>query len=221
MSDALLWQTRASAWEFLALSFRYPERQLAEIIVSGEWVEAAIEISNALGLALPDNFKKSMAPYEGVNPDALLPGLRVEATRLFVGSPEPVVSPYEGVHRAAADGVAALLFVNPHSMDVERFMKSYGVGQAEGKNEPLDYVATECELLEYFAACECNLVNPVAAIALPDKGWAGAYRSFLLEHASIWMPEFARVVQQETSEPFYHAAAKMLAELVCPIGELS
>ncbi|MEI3231974.1 MAG: molecular chaperone TorD family protein [Gordonibacter pamelaeae] len=63
-----------------------------------------------------------------------------------MGAPEPAVSPYEGVWRAADDGVQALLFVNPHSMEVERFMRACGLGRPEGTNEPLDHVATECEL---------------------------------------------------------------------------
>ena len=45
---------------------------------------------------------------------------------------------YEGVWAAEADGVQPLLFVNPRSMEVERFMRSCGLGRPEGTNEPLD-----------------------------------------------------------------------------------
>ncbi len=92
--------------------------------------------------------------------DALLGALRPEATRLFVGAPAPAVSPYEGVWRAADDGVQALLFVNPHSMEVERFMRACGLGRPEGTNEPLDHVATECELLEHLALRAAGAVPP-------------------------------------------------------------
>ena len=139
--DEIDWATRATAWELAALSFRYPGPELEGAVASGEWAEAAREIVGALGLALP----------EGFGAGASAEGLRPEATRLFVGAPEPAVSPYEGVWRAADDGVRALLFVNPHSMEVERFMRACGLGRPEGTNEPLDHVATECELMEHLA----------------------------------------------------------------------
>ena len=146
-----LWQVRATAWELLALSFCYPDEVLAGAVASGEWAEAASEVAGALGFALPESFAADARAAAGEEPDVLLHALRAEATHLFVGAPDPVCSPYEGVWRAADDGVQALLFVNPHSMDVERFMKSCGLGRPEGTNEPLDHVSTECELLEHLA----------------------------------------------------------------------
>ena len=138
------WQARAAAWELAALSFRYPGAELAGAVASGEWAEAAREIAGALGLALPKGWADDVRDVE-------LHALRAEATRLFVGAPEAACSPYEGVWRAKAEGVQPLLFVNPHSMAVERFCKSCGLGRPEGTNEPLDAVWTELELLEYLA----------------------------------------------------------------------
>ena len=147
------WQARAALCELLALSFRYPEdRTLADAVASGEWGEAADEIAGALGLdwtaaAAPGAAEAAELP----DPAELQKSLRAEATRLFVGAPTPACSPYEGVWRAADDGVQALLFVNPHSMEVERFCKACGLGRPEGTNEPLDAAWTELELLEYLA----------------------------------------------------------------------
>ena len=152
-----LWQVKATTWELLALSFRYPDEVLAGAVASGEWADAAGEVAGALGLSLPESFEADARAAVGEELEALLHALRAEATHLFVGAPDPVCSPYEGVWRAADDGVQALLFVNPHSMDVERFMKSCGLGRPEGTNEPLDHVSTECELLEHLSlrAVEC------------------------------------------------------------------
>ena len=137
--SADIWQARAAMCELLALSFRYPEdKVLAEAIASGEWGEAAAAPGAAEAAALPD-------------PDDIQKELRPEATRLFVGAPEAACSPYEGVWRAKTEGVQPLLFVNPHSMAVERFCKACGLGRPEGTNEPLDAVWTELELLEYLA----------------------------------------------------------------------
>ncbi len=153
----------------------------------------------------------------GAAPPALLRSLRVEATRLFVGAPEPAVSPYEGVARALAEGARPLLFVNPRSMDVERFVRSCGLGRPEGANEPLDHVAAECELLSYLASLAAGAPAPAGApcgAALPGGSPQAAYAAFLDSHARRWMPAFAAAVRAEARAPFYGAAARLLAAVV-------
>ena len=151
--SADMWQARAAMCELLALSFRYPEdKVLAEAIASGEWGEAADEIAAAGGLAWSPAAAPGAAEAAALaDPADIQKELRPEATRLFVGAPQAACSPYEGVWRATAEGVQPLLFVNPHSMAVERFCKACGLGRPEGTNEPLDAVWTELELLEYLA----------------------------------------------------------------------
>lgn len=233
--DAQIWPARRAAWELLALSFRYPDAVLVDAVVSGEWVEAACEIAVVLGVFLPEGFGSDLAGVDGRprtisgeeveaagssdTPDAsaVLHELRAEATRLFVGAPEPVVSPYEGVHRAAADGVQALLFVNPHSMEVERFMKSCGLGRPVGTNEPLDHVSTECELLMHLAIQAAGAPAPESAPQsekLPGGSPAAAYEQFLSEHARVWMPAFAARVRDESRDPFFRAAAEWLDAVI-------
>ena len=205
--DEIDWAAKATAWELAALSFRYPGPELEGAVASGEWAEAAREIAGALGLALP----------EGFGAGASAEGLRPEATRLFVGAPEPAVSPYEGVWRAADDGVQALLFVNPHSMEVERFMRECGLGRPEGTNEPLDHVATECELMEHLALRAAGAEPPEGAPAgadLPGGSPEAAYGAFLEGHARAWMPRFAERVAAESRVPFYRDAAAFLGALV-------
>ena len=87
------WQARAAAWELAALSFRYPGAELAGAVASGEWADAAREIAGVLGLALPEGLGEGLSGRSG--PGDALHALRPEATRLFVGAPEPAVSPYE------------------------------------------------------------------------------------------------------------------------------
>ncbi len=157
------------------------------------------------------------APPARPAPPALLRSLRVEATRLFVGAPEPAVSPYEGVARALAEGARPLLFVNPRSMDVERFVRSCGLGRPEGANEPLDHVAAECELLSYLASLAAGAPAPAGApcgAALPGGSPQAAYAAFLDSHARRWMPAFAAAVRAEARAPFYGAAARLLAAVV-------
>lgn len=203
----------AAAWELAAFSFRYPTEELAEAVTSGEWADAAREVAEALGLELPEGFGA-----DGAEGGQDLKALRVEATRLFVGSPQPLASPYEGVRRAQEEGVQALLFVNPHSMAVERFMKSCGLTRPEGTNEPLDHVATECELLEHLALRSLGIAlddgsSLPASADLPGGSPQEAYETFLSEHMRVWAPGFADAVIAETRLPFYRDAAELLKAL--------
>lgn len=147
--------------------------------------------------------------------------LRVEATRLFVGAPKAPVSPYEGVWRAEQDGVHALLMVNPHTMAVERFARACGLGRPEGTQEPLDHVATECELLEHLALRASGAPMGEGfpqADALPEGSAAGAYGAFVAEHVRTWMPRFAEALAREARHPLYRAAGVYLGALASAAG---
>ena len=189
------WRTRTVALELLALSFRYPEYALVGAVMSGEWADASRELAQALGVVLPSEFTAldATADANGDSAEdgtALMHVMRQEATYLFVATPKPVVSPYEGVWRAKDDGVAPLLFVNPHSMAAERFFRACGLGQPAGTNEPLDHIATELELLQYLAGLEAGIV--------------------LEAHVGIWARRFASATKDSARIPFYRAAAMLL-----------
>lgn len=217
MGNASIWQVRATAWELLSLSFAYPTHDVVAAVASGEWVDAAQEIANALGLELATTVFDGLDAYVGADEEALFHRLRTEATRLFVGAPDPVVSPYEGVWRAEDDGVQPLLFVNPHSMEVERFMRQCSLGRPEGTNEPLDHAGTECSLLEFLAGVEAGIMalpEGVDAASLPGGSAEAAYAEFLEDHAQTWMPRFAAKTAEEAREPFYRAASALLTALL-------
>lgn len=217
--DNEMWQIRATAWELAAFSFRYPTSELVEAVASGEWLAAAREIAEALGIALLEGFGEGMSsvenPLADASVDSFFHELRAEATRLFVGPSEPACSPYEGVWRARAEGVKPLLFVSTHAMEVERFVKSCGFTRPKGTNDPFDHVATECELLEALAlravqgagdADESGSGNGASA--------SGLYAQFLNEHMRVWVNDFCTALSKEAREPFYRAAAVYLQALV-------
>lgn len=120
-----------------------PGRELAEAAAGGEWDEAAGEILAALGLALRRSPRRraipqALPPPARPTPRVLLVPTRAPARPVTRGhaparrAPEPACSPYEGVWAAESDGVQPLLFVNPCSMEVERFMRSCGLGRPRG-----------------------------------------------------------------------------------------
>lgn len=216
-ASAASWQIRATAWELLSVSLAYPTEVLVAAVASGEWVEAAQEVAGALELDVPEGAFDDVATYEGSDENELLHTLRTEATHLFVGAPTPAVSPYEGVWRAGDDGVEALLFVNPHSMAVERFLKQCGLGHPEGTNEPLDHAGTECSLLEFLAGVEAGIMElPAGKTAedLPGGSVVAAYEQFLADHAQTWLPRFAEKAASEACEPFYRAVAGLLGAMM-------
>lgn len=213
MNDSTDWGTRATSCELLSFSLRYPTEDLAEAVFSGQWASAAKEVMSAEGAALPDDFGETVAA--GAN-DAqeCFRSLRAEATRLFVATPEMVVAPYEGVWRAFDDGVQPLVFVNPHSMEVERFCASCGLGRPNGTNEPLDHISTEFEVLQFLsmvaAGMSCFDEGVPAVESLPGGSAEKAYETFLLEHVRTWFGWFATALSREASHPFYLAVAALL-----------
>lgn len=205
--DAETWQLRATMCELLALSLRYPTAELIDIVANQDWAGAAKEIAEAMGIKLPEGWGEDLGEVE-------LHNFRAEATHLMVGAPTPVCSPYEGIWRAEDDGVQPLLFVNPHSMDVERFLKKCGLGQPKGTNEPLDHVATELEFLQYVASIAAGIVVPFpegpAVEAFPGGGAAQAYAAFMVDHVMTWMPRFATKLTETARIPYYKAVGQLL-----------
>ena len=219
------WALRASVLEFLAFSLRYPTRELSDVVALGEWADAAAEIAAVVGADEPALVRGLQELRgEGCDSKALLQGLRAEATRLFVGPPEPAVSPYEGIWRADDDGVDGLLFVNPYSVSVEHFMACCALGRPEGTNEPLDHVATELELLQHLASLAAGIIEPpqgaVSAESYPGGSPEDAYLRFFEEHALAWMPLFAQRLLQKASHPFYGCVAQLVAAALAAASNL-
>lgn len=221
------WQVKAATCELLAFSLRYPDQDMVQVLISGEWAAAVRELAEAgawagsgadveLDVSL-DALDRLLGNSQGEGgEERVLRALRQEATRLFHGVPEPPVSPFEGVWRAREEGVEPLLFVNPHSMEVERFAKQCGVTRPQGVNEPLDHIVAELELLGYLASVAAGAAVPeggVPAERMPGGGAAEAYGRFVDEHVNQWVPRFADQLEAQAGHPFYQVVARMLRAL--------
>ena len=107
-----------------------------------------------------------------------------------------------------------LLFVNKHAMDVEHFYKSCGIKGAEGTNDPLDHIGSECEFMEFLASLAAGAERPQgvpADEALPGGSPAAAYDAFKAEHIDTWVPRFSAKMLQESRTPFFRAVAMLLS----------
>jgi TorA maturation chaperone TorD len=219
-TDKQGWLNRATLFELLAFSFRVPTPELGEALSSGEFADALSEIgvANGIDAGMLDGATKALSSYRGTEPEPLFHALRVTYTALFVGAPEPLVSPFAGVWWALAQGIEPLLFVNKRSMDVERYLRSVGIGQPEGRNEPLDHIATMLEFLQY-AALAC-----ADAVELPEGIEIGPETSerFIADFIDDWILPFTHKVVEQTDErvaeqtgtPFYRTMALMLEDVL-------
>jgi hypothetical protein len=93
------WLIQATLCELLAKSLQLPTRELAEVLTTGEYACALADIGAGVGLdkTMLAQTDALLTGYSGQNPEELFHILRTEYTHLFVGAPEPVVSPFAGV----------------------------------------------------------------------------------------------------------------------------
>ncbi|MDR1358941.1 MAG: molecular chaperone TorD family protein [Coriobacteriales bacterium] len=208
------WLHKAALFELLSLGLRLPTPELAEALSSGAYTDALKELAELNGIA-PDELSLALAElaaYAGTGVDVLFHELRTEYTHLYVGAPKPAVSPYAGIWWAREAGVEPLLFVNRESLAVERFMRSCGIGQPEGTNEPLDHIASELEFLQYLCLIRAGATLPPELpddFSLPEA----AFENFSATHFASWSKEFAEATIKEARAPFYRAVGRMLASL--------
>ena len=207
------WVDKAALFELLAMALGYPARETAAAVAEGAFAEALAECVAACGLGeeLAAAMKLDLAEYAGRSGDeaaveALWHELRVEYTRMFVGTPEMLVAPFAGIWYAREVGVDPLLFINKESMAVERTMLGCGLVRPEGTNEPLDHIATECEFLNYLCLVRAGAIEAPAV----DEG---AYETFYGERLAWWKDRFAEAVLAETRGGLLRAGARVLAAL--------
>jgi TorA maturation chaperone TorD len=96
--------------------------------------------------------------------------------------------------------------------DVAGFYRAFGVELRPGTERP-DHLGAELEFMQLLAAKE--------ALALGDEGdgeraelCREAARAFLRDHLGRWVKAFADAVEAGAGEPFYRAAARLLASFV-------
>lgn len=211
------WGLIATTCEFLAFSFRYPDSAAVLPVVTGEWLDALCELRRIWGFS-EDAERDELMQLCGKEADSVLHDLRQEATRLFIGPPLPVASPYESVWVASRVHAVPLLFVSPSAIAVEHFCANCGLGRPAGTNEALDHVASELELLQFLACVQSGAVDTssfgTSQDAFPGGSAAAAFGSFFDEHISKWVHGFATKVEQSSIHVFYRASARFLRDFV-------
>lgn len=201
---------RARACTLFSRSLAYPDGMLTAAVQSGEWDQLMEQALDALGRDVPGASQAGGAcrPFAGDDSESVrrMHELRAESTRLFLGLPEPVISPYEGTW-LMRQGARALLYVNPHTMKVERFMRACGVAASKDNHEPVDHIATEFAFLGHLASLSAHADDGIGLVVdrakMPGGGPEMAYELFWSDHVCAWVPRFAAALREQARDPFY------------------
>lgn len=222
MIDSTIWMGRSALFELLSKGLLRPQRATAEALASGEFAEAAAEVSGLLGLSegVRAEVASQLGCYRGRGAEEVLHEIRCGYTELFGGVPVPRVTPYLGVRDAERRGKKGILCVSREAEAIEHFMKRCGVAKdlAAGQaNDPVDHIGTVCEFLMFLCLLNAGAVRPAEGARVE----AGDFDAFVAEHFASYAAWCADQIPQVTESPFYHAMAALLAEASCwGIGEL-
>ncbi len=205
------WVNKARLYEILATAFECTTPDTAKALREGEYIEqlSLFASHDASLFDLKGEVEPQLAPYTKESEEVLLRRMRTEYTRLFVGAPKALVSPYAGIWYARDKGLDPLLFVNKESMGVERFMRRCGITRPENLNEPLDHISSELEFLSYLCLNEAGVLELPEGVSIDDS----SYNTFYRDHFSDWPKQFAQAVCEESTEPFFIVFATILMAL--------
>lgn len=211
------WIAKAAFYELLAKTFSQTTREFAEFVKTGEYAAALEEVATACAIT-PEAIDKAMAAleeagYEAMDNEELFHHLRRAYTRLFIGGPRPLVSPFAGVWWAKERGVGALLMVNKESLAVEDFMKDCGITKRTDANEPTDSLNSELEFMQYLSSAIASEGEGSCPARLCGGKAREAYEDFYDKHLHWFVSNAAEGLAQHSDCAVYTAASHILGAL--------
>lgn len=188
------------AYGFLSKAFyEEPHADLMEALVDGdlfsEWPLSHTEPATAFGLSLMQDFRTQWNRE-------LLPDLRWDYTRLFIGPGHVLAPPWESVYRSRE----RLLF-DQATLDVRQAYARFGLQAPRLNHEPDDHLGLELAFM--FHLCRLGVQaaqdNDRAALDLT----LAAQRDFLDEHMLRWAPDCLALVTEHAHSDYYRGAAHL------------
>ncbi len=152
---------------------------------------------------LPASAAALFAAFDEADGDLEVPYRAVFGLTISPACP-PCELEYESSHEAS--------FRAQRMADIGGFYRAFGVRPAREGDERCDHVSTEVEFLSLLCAREA--VARDAGETEVAETCAGARGTFFHEHG-WWMPAFASLLHANSDSPFFQAAARLLAALVC------
>lgn len=220
IQDKVSWGFAAEFYELLAKTLVYPEQKdpekgsgIGAALADGSYIQAAHDISFHV-MSHDHQVQEYIAAiekmYGAFSPEEALHHMRIEYTRLFIGTVHPLVWPYATWWYAKKEGKEPVLYLSKECRSVSKIMHDAGVGNAPGLKEPLDHIGCELEFLQYL----CSLCAEMQSDTPKAVDYGSMYETFLDQHIRPWVGDFAYEVQKETSDPLFLFAAELLRNLV-------
>lgn len=211
-TDARSAGARGVVYKVLAEAFDYPTSETFDSTKNGRIVEVLREAAHDGGLAGQPEIDSALEHLGRSTGDldsgVQLIDLEVEYNRLFAPTESGILcSPFEGVVR----GLSIAEKVN-NLADVMGFYRAWGVDLSDRHDELPDNIVVELEFLHLLACKEHNAIQSSEQEYIERTH--DSQRSFLEDHALLWVGQFSDLVAQHTTCDWYRALARFLRAFV-------
>ena len=182
---------RQDAYKGLADCYNLPKKELIKTLEKLEQVFKTLESEAGSHIALVR--KEIKVPEE-------LPDLKVDYSQLFVGPYCVLAPPYGSVYLEDQRRV-----MGDSTMDVQKRYAEAGLTIAEIFKDNPDHIQAELEFMYFLIFKEIEAIQEgsfetVASFLLKQ-------RSFLQDHISVWVKDFAQKIEQHAQTNFYKGLA--------------
>lgn len=198
-------------YQLLSVSLHWPSDELSIAILDGSYMHDGMNILEELSCSEND-LQQVKTAFEASGETAkdaaqLLKELRREYTRLFNHPVKPVLDIYESIFLGTEGGnpEAKESFLNPISVDVERFYQAAGL--INQSSEPADHIVTELEFMMYLYRSKGK--------ALQEQDYESAAKidqqiqEFAAKHLGKWCHKFFDILEESSQVPFYKVVGKI------------
>jgi putative dimethyl sulfoxide reductase chaperone len=190
---------RADLCLFLAACYYEPDPEFAEERLFDSMLKVAVRIDPDLA----DLARKLGDDFAAQD----LQNLLVDYTKLFLGSPQPLVSPHASVWLSGA-----ATSMQDSTMVALDLYDQAGFELDEEIRDVPDHVAVELEFLSLLTSRQSEAYRADLADIVRD--WEQLERFFLQKHMGIWIGPFAAAVRAGAETAFYRSLAELTERFV-------
>ncbi len=216
-------------YQLMAISMRYPTRELAEGLLDGSFADDMAACLEGLGISADEAdaaYDKLCAAVlaDAADVETLFHRLRVEYTGLFLVPKREKIYIYESrfCYPKDADPKQYSMFVSPCALHAEQCYKEAGVRVRKDLQEAPDHMATELEYISYLYRKLAETMSEVSQEKEREAAsgqesplnkqqqilvWKLRIDTFWQKHLSKWYDDFLEEIQKKTELETYRALA--------------